>query len=110
VTSPILWACIAVVALIGWTAVLVLLSRALLPMANALVALHKVDALIDDRIAKLWTRVQQRQERTTPPPPRREQEQTGGNSAADALRDIFGSSPLLPVSEQPDADDLEIVS
>lgn len=104
-SSDHFWALVAFLAIAGWTATNALLSRSLLPMANALGALHKVDATIDDRIMKVVTRVRERQ---NPPrvneQPKREQQQVN------PLADLFGGAPIAPVGDQPDADErLEVV-
>lgn len=102
------FAFIAVLALAGWTAVLVLFSRSLLPMANALSVLHKVDKLIDDRIAAVVERIRARQQRGAPKAGP-QTGQTQQNTGDDELARIFGGSPIEPLGEQPDSS-LEVVS
>ena len=104
-------AAVALVALAGWTAVLVLLSRSLLPMANALGVLHKVDSVVDDRIQRVVERIEGRRNRGVPvvPPP---QPKPQSNQAASQLAEIFGGSPIEGIGEQPESDGerLEVVS
>lgn len=109
-TSPILWAVVALLAMAGWSAVLVLLSRSLLPMANALGALNRVDTLFDERVMKVLTRVRDRQERR-PTPPKPSDNYTAGVDPAAPMRDIFGGGlGIEPIGDQPDSDDLEIIN
>ena len=103
------WAAVALLALGGWAFSNAHLSRSLLPMANAVGALQKVDALIDDRIMRVVQRIREREEKR--PATQVQQAQGGNNAAADALKDIFGGQPIEPISEQPDSGEgLEIVS
>jgi hypothetical protein len=105
-TDAHFWACIALLALGGWASTLVFLGKSMLPMANALGALNKVDALFDERVMKVLDRVRDRQNparkanRDQPP-----QQQTPTNP----LSQIFGGDPLIPVGDQPDAEGLEVV-
>lgn len=97
------WA-VALVALAGWTAVLVLLSRSLLPMANSLATLNKVDAAIDDRIARVLGRLRERvaPKPETAPPPAAAAQMSPGEAA---IRDLFGSGGgLEPLEDQPEAE------
>lgn len=97
---------VALLALAGWTAVLVLFSRSLLPMANALAVLQKVDSVIDDRIMRVVTRIQDRQNKGKPAP----RPQSNPNEAAvEAVANLFGGAPLEPFGEQPDPEGLEVI-
>lgn len=102
------WAVVAFALLCGWTACLVLVARSLLPMANSIGTLNKVDALIDDRIMRTVQRIQERMRPKVevPPIPSSQQPQ---NAAEAALKDLFGGAPLEPMDEQPDAEGLEVV-
>jgi len=96
---------VAVAALGGWSAVLILLSRSLLPMANALGALNKVDALFDERVMKVLDRVRDRQN----PARKVNRDQPPQQQPVNPLSQIFGGDPLTPVMDQPDAEGLEVV-
>lgn len=108
--TPILWAAVALLALGGWAATLVLLARSLLPMANALFALTKVDSVIDDRIAKVVNRLRERADKAPAARPGLPPTVAPPNAAADAMRDLFGAVPFERLDEQPDADGVEVVS
>ena len=97
------WALTTLVALSGWTALLVFYSRASLVQANALNVLHKLDAMFDDRVTRVVGRIQERALRPKAPT-LQSPSQPPQNAAQDALRDIFGGQPLEPIDEQPDVE------
>src|ERR1700691_5348845 len=104
-TEAQLWALIAVLALAGWGASLVLFARSTLPMANALSVTNKVDALVDDRIAKTLERIETRRSRGQRPaqpaaPPEVPPFAERGGPSSDIGR-VFGGPPF---DEQPDAE------
>lgn len=107
-TAPVLWAVVALAALLGWAVTLVFLSKSLLPQSHALSTLLKADAFVDDRIAKTIGRIRERQQPKAAPPATTPQR----NAAADQMAAIFGPGPLMtPVDEQPGAEEgLEVVS
>jgi hypothetical protein len=103
-SGDVLWAGVALGALIALGVFEALLARAILPMANALKALNGVDAFIDDRIAKTIGRIRERESGRKPPattsasPPQR-------NAAQEELARTFGGLDglLEPIGDQPDA-------
>ncbi len=109
--NSIFWAGIALLALAGWAVTLAILTRAFVPMANTLSILHKVDKLIDDRIATVVQRIRDRQDRGMSKAQNvpRGTESDARDAANDALRQVFGGAPLEGIPEQPDSD-LEVVS
>lgn len=110
-TEAQLWALIAFLMLSGWATSLVLFARATLPMANALSVTNKVDALVDDRIVKLYERIEQRRTKGASTVRQPAAKPTDTIPADDAAREIartFGGMPFSP--EQPDAESVEIFS
>lgn len=102
--SALLWSSVALLALAGWAGTLFVLTKALMPQANALNVLQKVDTLIDGRIRSVVERVQQRQGKL--PDPKTIGTRVVDNpddAAASAIRDVFGGAPLMPLDEQPDS-------
>lgn len=102
--SALLWSSVALLALAGWAATLFVVTKALIPQAKALETLQRVDTLIDNRIRSVVERIQQRQgklpdAKTVGSRPT----ESPDDAAASAIRDIFGSAPLLPIDEQPES-------
>ena len=62
-THEQLWAALAFLLLCGWAATLILLSRSLLPMANALGVMHKIDDLFDKRINAVLDRYREQKKK-----------------------------------------------
>jgi hypothetical protein len=111
VTNAIFWACIAIICLFGWMVTLIFLSKSILPMANALSALGKLEAHMDEQIRRVLERIQQKQGSIPNPPKVPVTEQKSSTEAAlDAVRNMFGKDALRPIGEQPpsDAEGLEI--
>jgi len=110
--SEHLWAAVAILALAGWTTVLVLLSRSLLPMANALGVLNKVDSVIDDRIMRVVQRIREREDkRSVLQATQPQQKETSGAARVNPITELFGQGAIEPVGEQPDSsENLEIVN
>jgi hypothetical protein len=106
------WAAVALLCLAGWAATLAALSRALLPMANALGALRKVDALVDERIAGTVQRLRERQAAKTlavAAPPSDTRNADAARAAARTIETIFGPDAMRPTDEQPDPEGLEVL-
>jgi len=104
-----LWAAIALLALGGWAFTNVRVTHGLLPQANALNVLGKLDAIIDERIRVVVERVTARAERRPPGDQPRAQTQAR-NAATEELERAFGGMPLSPIGEQPDSDQrMEVV-
>jgi hypothetical protein len=94
---------IAVAALVGWTATNALLSRGLLPMANAFRVLIEVDHKIDQRINAVLDRARANTKRPEVPSGKPEAPKPPPFNPA-----VFSSAgpPLIPnymESEQPDS-------
>lgn len=103
------WALVALAALGGWVATLFVVTKSIVPHANALATLGRLDAHIDDRLRAILEKSGRRThvpvvpgKASTPTSPSREGE---APSALDAVREIFGGTD--PIIEQPDA--VEIV-
>jgi len=110
-TEAQLWALLTFAALGGWAASLILFARATLPMANALAVTNKVDAMVDDRIAKTLERIEMRRSRGKPaqqPASKPPESMINTGRPSDEVGLIFGG-PLL-FEEQPDAEGIEILS
>lgn len=95
---------IAIAALLGWTAVLILLSRSLLPMANAMRVWGELDHKFDQRVQGVLDRARANTVKPTIPTGRPEmQKQPIGMTAPM----VFGPNtpPLISFmdEEQPDA-------
>lgn len=96
---------LAVVGFAGWAVTLIFLSKALLPMANALGVIFKVDDLFDKRINAVLDRYREQRRAAAPKVP--EQKPTS------PLAGFGGPAPLIPDSmsavdlEQPDSVETE---
>ena len=100
----------ALLAFAGWTYTLVALMRHLLPMANAVGVLQKVDALVDDRITRVVTRIREKESEKPNVPPGKPQP-APRDATQDAFRSIFGTNAIVePLLDQPDADDVEVMN
>lgn len=102
--SALLWSSVALLALAGWAATLFVVTKSIVPQANALNTLQKVDAFIDERVRTVVERIQQRQGKL--PDPKTigtEKVRNPDDAAAAAIRDVFGAPPLLPIDEQPES-------
>lgn len=107
-TNAELWAFIAFLALAGWSAVLIYVSKQILPMANAFNTQHKIVKYQDDLVWSMIKRAQDIQEKkSNPTAPKKE---IKSRNPLDTLAGLFdGESPLEPVMDQPDAEGIEIV-
>jgi len=105
-TTTQVLAAATILALAGWTVTLIFLMRALLPMANALKVHAQLNENIDKQIRQVVERIQSRQG-GIPLPKEKRMASEAPETTLDALRDVFGGSPIEPISEQPD-NDLEI--
>lgn len=104
-TEALWFAVVAVLALAGWMLTLAMLTRTLLPMANALAVCQKIVDREDTKVASLVERVMRKREPNQPPAntTRRPDEQPANPM------NIFGAlEPTMPIDEQPDPDGLEI--
>lgn len=103
-TSANLWAGIALLALGGWALTLFILNKSLMPQANALNVLQKVNAMIDDRVIAILERLKNR--RSVPKIPG--QPPAPADDQITHLRQIFGDDPLVDrVLEQPEPEVIE---
>jgi hypothetical protein len=105
VTESIGWV-IATLALAGWTATLVFLSKALLPLANAFKVQVGIDEFVNKQLTTLLDRrdqIEQRKKMASKPPEPKEQPVS---EAEREIQRLFGPQPF--VAEQPDA--LEVVT
>jgi hypothetical protein len=108
-TEAQIWSGVALLSLAGWGTFIVMVARSVLPQANALGSLHKIDALIDDRITKIIDRIRSRQ--TPPPAVQSSQQPSNGQTRTNPIEQIFGGTPLEPIGDQPDSDSsIEVVS
>lgn len=104
-TDAHLWAFFCALMLFGWAVTLFIVTRSILPQANSLKVLERVDSFVDTRVAQVIERARHRAQKASPPKPQQEQREDVV-TPAEALSRIFGESPLVndePILEQPDA-------
>lgn len=95
-------------ALAGWSAFVVLICRALLPMVNAFKVSHQIDAHFDKRINDVLDRARANTKKPVVPDGKPSSQAA---QIQEELRNVFGP-PLIPTAildEQPDADGIEVV-